>query len=355
MAEVTFTPEEIATFPQGPPGPEGDPGPPGPSGGLGNGLHVRDFGAVGDSVTDDYAAIQAALNACDPNRGGDVYFSALRYRISQGLVVPYQGTRLIGEGMPGTRRSQAQGSTRIIVDNGITAISCNPSATPHLTLGFGFENLHVLPKTGSTTGNGILIRNAERTMMRNVTCSDFIAGYGLRIDGGGGNAQYAILDNYSGGDCMTGLHLTGPGPHGCILNGGYFNGAGQTPRPGSVGIWQETGDTLKVYGTVIQGYATGFYSSSGASVCADLFGMRLEYCNIGWRIASDRVQVYGGTLVNSILTGSGTSSIGVQVDATANKTYLRPSLISTFSLVSGATPVQAIIDNGTGTINEYVV
>ncbi|MFZ1416156.1 MAG: glycosyl hydrolase family 28-related protein [Defluviicoccus sp.] len=69
-------------------------------------LHnVKDFGAVGDGVTDDTAAIQAALNAGPtldqsgpPIRGHRVHFPPGRYLISAPLIVRSQATRLIGAG-----------------------------------------------------------------------------------------------------------------------------------------------------------------------------------------------------------------------------------------------------------------
>jgi hypothetical protein len=50
------------------------------------GTNVRAFGAVGDGVADDYAAIQAAITACPA--GGTVHLPAGVYRISAQLVVP---------------------------------------------------------------------------------------------------------------------------------------------------------------------------------------------------------------------------------------------------------------------------
>ncbi|MCX4606998.1 right-handed parallel beta-helix repeat-containing protein [Streptomyces mirabilis] len=49
-------------------------------------LNVRDFGAVGDNVTDDTAAIQAALAAAP--MGGIVYLPAGAYRTSAPLTIP---------------------------------------------------------------------------------------------------------------------------------------------------------------------------------------------------------------------------------------------------------------------------
>ena len=48
-------------------------------------FNVKDFGARGDGITDDTAAIQAAIDASLP--GGKVYFPAGVYRMSAPLRV----------------------------------------------------------------------------------------------------------------------------------------------------------------------------------------------------------------------------------------------------------------------------
>lgn len=53
---------------------------------LASGLNVRDFGAVGDGVTDDTAAILQALQA-----GSDIYFPAGSYRITKRIFLPAEG------------------------------------------------------------------------------------------------------------------------------------------------------------------------------------------------------------------------------------------------------------------------
>lgn len=60
------------------------------------GFSAADFGAKGDGVADDTAAISKALAAVGSD-GGVVHLPAGKYRITGSLSVP-QGTTLLGEG-----------------------------------------------------------------------------------------------------------------------------------------------------------------------------------------------------------------------------------------------------------------
>lgn len=73
-------------------------------------ISVKDFGAVGDGVTDDTAAIQAAINACAGTTVGTaktVYFPAGDYYISAPIEIPNY-TSIIGDG-PSKSRINLQG------------------------------------------------------------------------------------------------------------------------------------------------------------------------------------------------------------------------------------------------------
>jgi hypothetical protein len=303
-------------------------------------VSVKDFGATGDSVTDDSAAIQAAINSLDSNRGGTVFFPQGRYRIATGLTVTVQGTELVGEGQPGVSRSQGSGSSRIISDDGITAITAYTGG--HGTVGFVFRQLHIVAASGSTTGSGIVIKNAENCVIQDVTCSDYIGGTGLLIDGLSGNAQYATLVNFSAGDCLTGLKTQGTGPNGLRMFGGYFAGAGTTPRASSIAISLTTGDTSRLFGVVVQGYETGVYISSTAKG-HELHGPRFEYCNICLRIggSASYFTLFGGSFTNSLLNNTGAGNIGIQVNSGATNVVLEPTVITGTSTT--------IDDSGTAT------
>ncbi|WP_411090783.1 glycosyl hydrolase family 28-related protein [Streptomyces sp. 049-1] len=64
-----------------------------PPGSVQDWLNVKTLGAVGDNVTDDTAAIQAALNSCV--MGGVVYLPVGGYRTSSPLTIP-PGVTLLG-------------------------------------------------------------------------------------------------------------------------------------------------------------------------------------------------------------------------------------------------------------------
>ena len=87
----------------GPPGPAGPAGPQGPSGWPG--LNVKDYGALGDGIADDTAAIQAAITAAAATvhgvYGSHIFFPKGTYLISATLPLP-NGVGLLGDGLAST-------------------------------------------------------------------------------------------------------------------------------------------------------------------------------------------------------------------------------------------------------------
>ena len=60
------------------------------------GINVLDFGAVGDGITDDTAAIQAAINYAAERGGGKILFPYTKggYRIASPAIEEYNGKPL---------------------------------------------------------------------------------------------------------------------------------------------------------------------------------------------------------------------------------------------------------------------
>jgi hypothetical protein len=81
-------------------------------------INVIDYGAKGDSITDDTAAIQAAIDAAE--NGGVVEFPRGTYMVS-GLKVRRNGIALSGESRLGSRISRVEGSTGPLIDLSGTA------------------------------------------------------------------------------------------------------------------------------------------------------------------------------------------------------------------------------------------
>ena len=75
-------------------------------------------------------------------------------------------------GEPGAH-SLANGSSRIISDNGITAVTFNPGGGSHVTAGYGMRDLMVAAASGATTGHGIVVNNAEYFTATNVAVSKY--------------------------------------------------------------------------------------------------------------------------------------------------------------------------------------
>ena len=82
-------------------------------------VSVMDFGAVGDGVTDDSDAIQAALDSV-PVGGASIYFPSGNYKLSKGLNILIDQTTLLGAGKFNTELSPLPSFDRVTYDALVT-------------------------------------------------------------------------------------------------------------------------------------------------------------------------------------------------------------------------------------------
>lgn len=124
-------------------------------------FNVRDYGATGDGVTNDTAAIQAAVNAAIAAGGGQVYIPAGTYIVagdgtaSHGAVTLGNNVTVAGDGMGATTVKLQDG-----YDHGITGIFRTPAGVA--THDVGMHDLTIDGNRANTSGevygwfNGVL-------------------------------------------------------------------------------------------------------------------------------------------------------------------------------------------------------
>jgi hypothetical protein len=165
-------------------------------------FNVRDFGAVGDGVTDDTTAIQAAITAAIP-RGQTVYVPAGTYKISAALDF---------SAMKGTNKGltfRGDGSGNIFNPTGSTAatifknFNTGPAITAYGTIA-GATNQPIV----SLNLTGFQIQNQQSIGSTNYTIdADYLANGGIwsdiYIDGNNfaGNG-FQVLNTANGGHTM---------------------------------------------------------------------------------------------------------------------------------------------------------
>jgi hypothetical protein len=142
-------------------------------------VSVKDFGAVGNGVVDDSAAIQAAIDAVNTGGGGKIYFPQGKYNIGTTGLVVYQNIVLCGE------VTRYGGSTT----RGVSLIY---TGSANAIFGENLLDVQILDLdidcTGSTgtypTGRGIYLNGCWKSTLRNVTVRGvtLTKGYAIAID-----------------------------------------------------------------------------------------------------------------------------------------------------------------------------
>lgn len=321
---------------------------------------LEEFGGVADGSaagtgTDNGPALAAAIASLDPNRAGTIHANQGIYYFDTATTCSILGLTIQGEGNPGngTLTGTGKGCTQFVAKDGITWLTFNPGAgVSQWTRGPILRNFHLYQATGATTGNGILCQVITGGVVEDVMCTNFVGGYGMKLDGqgSGGACQYWDFHGMFGmGGCLTGLHFKAN--NGARLFGGYFeagvaSGGSVTPQASSKGLYIESGDTVRIYGTVFSGWETAVHLASPAAD-AEIFGPRFEYNNTSLRTSQRRTHLYGGSFDNNLLGGVGAiaASIAIQLDSGATNCYLNPSDMQSIGF--------PIVDNSADVTNEY--
>jgi len=202
-------------------------------------VNVLDFGAVGDGVTDDTAAIQAALNAA-PVLGGKIIFPVGTYKVTSTLILPSKSSsRLKPIYICGDSSSIAPencGSVIIFTGTNIPLFQGRGVTGTDVTRGIlGFRDIQLYggytTGTSSTnTSTAINLYDPTGLQMKNVLIDGFK--YGLKIEG---YFYYSRIDYCRFRSCDYGVYITSGYVNGTSFtncsfstfdtNAMYFNGA----------------------------------------------------------------------------------------------------------------------------------
>jgi hypothetical protein len=200
-------------------------------------VSVKDFGAVGDGVADDTAAIQAAIDAVASLGGGSVYIPRGNYLLNTGLTIPTSFTDITGDGFTSVLIAGASVTTLIDLTAGASSPSGygliadlrinQPNTTANFTallLGIRCFNMTVrnvyfasTVKTSSQTAIRLANNNTYGSFYNNINeCLIYNYGIGIKATDQGtqGNSANSV-NNTQILDCDYGISLGGSTGTGC--------------------------------------------------------------------------------------------------------------------------------------------
>jgi hypothetical protein len=291
-------------------------------------VSVKDFGAIGDGITDDTAAMQLAHNT-----GMPVYYPEGTYKFTTITMV---SGGIIGNGQQTNLKSTNTGSSNLITYTGNYASLTNVPI---------FHDFYLEAPISKTTGAGICIAPSTGETsygdFRNVSflyCPigiDFIAASLWKIIGCNflayavAGVQVANTNAPDSGDSTI---------QGCVFNNPYSTGSG---------IWQKSSGGLKIIGNKFlggyRGYTMNLEGSTGALLIA---GNSFE------NMVAQDISLAQGTatkvFVNVAITGNEFSVGGVAISTDATS-FLSEVVITGNNINMGASGSNACISLNTVT------
>ena len=191
-------------------------------------IYVSDFGAIGDGTTNDYLAIQEAIDSAAQS-GSDVYFSAKKYAINNTLNL-YGGVTLKGEGKGSTSTSTPYNGT--IIKNIGTTLTIK--ITGHNS---GLRDLVIYDTDNAGAIGGVNVEadasDVESIILKDILIFGFTDGFGLKLTAkNGGGISYCSFYDLRIRHAKIGIHIDEDNSsyansnsfyHGAISGGGFEN------------------------------------------------------------------------------------------------------------------------------------
>ena len=316
-------------------------------------LDVREYGAVGDGVTDDTAAVQAAINAVGSG-GGTVYLPPGNYVLTAGLSLATVGTVLRGGGAA---------TTKILIGGGFT----DTAAVKVTAYDCQITDLSVSGASATTTSNpaadGIRITGVRRAKVSGVTFFN-VNGWAIKASsttaGGSSNPLGTQISRVFMNACAGGVYFLGSTAQGYAMNsqltdiqsyqGGVTSGANANLDCVRIEdawdvlvenaiVWQNagTGSSLRIVGNSAASFVNNLDAlgpltgvcvkiedgPNGSPQNTQISGGVIQQGNIGVQISGGSKQIHLNTsrLINN-------QTHGLQVDGTATTIYVNEVFFS---------------------------
>ncbi|MFF9215636.1 glycosyl hydrolase family 28-related protein [Streptomyces viridosporus] len=284
-------------------------------------LNIREFGAQGDGVTDDTAAVQAAISAASTAGGGTLYLPAGRYLLG-GSLTWASGVSAIGAGARVSILQSTNQNNDCIIGTDLSDVTLQGLQLSGPGRGFGSGIRFTRFSAPSITGIAL------RDLLIQSFGGDGVYGHQLA-----GSVLHRVRVRTCGG---TGFHLQAPTD--TVLGGASTSLVGCTAE-GCVtgGFWLDGMAYTSLASCAVQQSPVGYRLDSCTAVA--LTGCGAEQCTTG-------LTVYGGT--GNTATGFNTQeSDGTSVWLTGSA---KGVVLTGVTETAPATAATACLRTDTGTV-----
>lgn len=257
-------------------------------------ISVKDYGAVGDGVTNDTAAIQAAINT-----GKTIFFPQGSYIITAALTVSTAGQRLFGDSMGGTIIFQ-----NTISENGFVITATERNSLEYLRIVANGTNTKVGIKVSAginstykniTVNNfdiGIECLNSNQTYFDNIFLVDNLT-YNMQLRSSAGSCiDTTVTNSYLAGTASTCLNIIG------AVSGIFFTKV-QFQLATAFGMQVN----LNADGSPNAGFFTQCIFDTNPIGTKLIAGLLFEFNNCWWSVTSDGIQIETGMADVRIIGG----------------------------------------------------
>lgn len=268
-------------------------------------ISVKDFGATGNGVTNDTAALQAALDAAFAAGGAWVCVPRGTYLYTTMLQVK-AGCGLIGDGDHSTILSFTPASASIAVRLGVV-----PAGT--INYGMGMHNIGVQLNTDNSTG--VHLVGAALGSYQNVSVQSYAVNKGMigwKIDGSNISSFFNVFDSCVANHCHIGFwHTTTGSTVGTIqvFIGGWANADVGSDATGVCILHDNNcGEDSTYLGTNLESGAIGI-KLLGTVRTINFSGVRFEGNTVDMNIAAGCTgNLFTGCIFRSTVTDAGNNN-----------------------------------------------